>query len=179
MPTTVLDSHYLGMTALVAITYNLCFFFVAWQCQFDKITDFAGGTCFLLLALLTATLGEVTETRQWVMTGLVGVWAVRLALFLFFRMIMTGRDERFDKIRMHSKRFARFWCFQMIWVWTVSLPLTMSNSPALTGLSRPAFGTATDIVGVAFWVVDFLFETISDAQRVGLVVCGWRERDQH
>jgi steroid 5-alpha reductase family enzyme len=57
-------------------------------------------------------------------------------------------------------------------VWTVSMPVVMLNSPAVSdpalgGGSNPAFGTARDVVGIVLWAVGMAIETVSDAQKVG------------
>lgn len=40
----VLDKYYLAITVLVTIAYQLSGFAIAWILQFDKITDFTGGS---------------------------------------------------------------------------------------------------------------------------------------
>ena len=60
-------------------------------------------------------------------------------------------------------------------VWTVSMPVVMLNSPAVSdptlgGGSNPAFGTARDVIGVVLWVIGLAIETVSDAQKVDDVV---------
>ena len=53
------DIHYLGLCAIVTVAMQLSFFAVAAICKFDKVTDFAGGTNFVLLAALTFGLAQV------------------------------------------------------------------------------------------------------------------------
>ena len=36
----------------------------------------------------------------------------------------------------------------MFWVWTVSLPVTILNSPKVTRFNQPEFGTGRDIAGI-------------------------------
>jgi hypothetical protein len=55
----VLDPYYLGITALVTVGYQLTFFFFAAGLKIDTVTDFAGGTNFFALALLTFFLSQV------------------------------------------------------------------------------------------------------------------------
>ncbi|KAH0582595.1 hypothetical protein H2248_010524 [Termitomyces sp. 'cryptogamus'] len=56
-----------------------------------------------------------------------------------------------------------------IQVWTVSLPLTILNSPAVSdtnnGGSDPLFGTARDITGIVLWALGFTVEAIADYQK--------------
>jgi len=54
----------------------------------------------------------------------------------------------------------------MLWVWVVSLPVTVLNSPAVTAYTAPRYGTtAGDIVGLLLWVVGFGLEAVADVQK--------------
>ena len=53
----------------------------------------------------------------------------------------------------------------MIWVWLVSLPVTILNSPAVLKFPQPAFGTGCDIAGVIFFTIGFIMESVSDIQK--------------
>ncbi|KAF8159750.1 hypothetical protein B0H34DRAFT_704665 [Crassisporium funariophilum] len=168
-PVHALDRYYLALTLLVTVGYQLLGFAIAWTLQFDKITDFTGGSNFFLLALLTLLCGNTYHARNIVASILVMVWAVRIAGFLLFRVLKMGSDTRFDDIRSHFLKFLGFWIGQIIWIWTVSLPLTILNSPAVseTGTvgSNPHFGTSRDVAGIVIWALGFLVEAIADAQK--------------
>ena len=60
MAIEVLDKYYLALCALVTVGMQSSFFFVAATFKFDKVTDFAGGTNFVLLAVLTFVLAQVS-----------------------------------------------------------------------------------------------------------------------
>jgi steroid 5-alpha reductase family enzyme len=84
-----------------------------------------------------------------------------------FRVLKTGSDTRFDDIRSHFFKFLGFWVGQIIWVWTVSLPVTVLNSPGVSSArAQPSFGTGTDIAGVILWALGWAIETLADAQKV-------------
>jgi len=55
--------------------------------------------------------------------------------------------------------------FQMVWVWVVSLPVTLLNSPKVASYLQPSFGTASDIVGVIIYAVGLCMESWSDIQK--------------
>jgi len=95
------------------------------------------------------------------------IWGARLSGFLLFRIIKTGKDDRFDDKRDKFFSFLGFWVFQMIWVWTVSLPVTILNSPNVTKHNQPKFGTGRDIAGVILFAIGFLMyrSTFSGASR--------------
>jgi len=168
-PVHVLDSHYLAITLLVTVAYQLLGFAIAWTFQFDKITDFTGGSNFFILALLTLLIGNTFYVRNIIASVFVMIWAARLAGFLLFRVLKTGSDNRFDDIRSHFFKFLGFWVGQIVWVWLVSLPLTILNSPSVSdprlGGSNPPFGTSRDIAGVVLWVLGWVIETVADAQK--------------
>ncbi|EJD07435.1 DUF1295-domain-containing protein [Fomitiporia mediterranea MF3/22] len=168
-PVHALDKYYLGITILVTTGYQALGFFIAWTFQFDKITDFTGGSNFFILALLTLLIGNTFYARNIVASVLVMVWASRLAGFLLFRVLKTGSDSRFDEIRAHFFKFMGFWIGQIVWVWTVSMPLTILNSPAVSdrslGGSNPSFGTSRDIAGIVLWALGWVIESTADIQK--------------
>ena len=93
------------------------------------------------------------------------LWGTRLSGFLLFRILKTGTDTRFDDKRDKFFPFLGFWVFQMLWVWIVSLPVTLVNSPAVTAFPQPAFGTGCDIAGVIMYAIGLFLETVADAQK--------------
>lgn len=162
----VLDDYFLAITLLVTVAYQLIGFSIAFTCKFDKLTDFAGGTNFIIVAVLTLALSATHTARQILASLFLILWAFRLSGFLLFRILKTGTDTRFDDKRDRFFPFLGFWVFQMLWVWTVSLPVTILNSPNIAGRhSQPAFGTAADVVGVIMWAVGFLLEAVADMQK--------------
>uniref|UniRef100_A0A7S2V608 Steroid 5-alpha reductase C-terminal domain-containing protein n=1 Tax=Fibrocapsa japonica TaxID=94617 RepID=A0A7S2V608_9STRA len=154
------DYHLYFLTAIVTIGMQLLFFFVAASFKFDKVTDFAGGTNFVLLAILTLFVSDYKYWRQVIVTVCVVVWGIRLSGYLLYRIIKIGKDDRFDDTRENFCRFLAFWIFQMIWVWTVSLPVTFLNSES----NNPNLN-ARDIAGFAMFAVGLIIETIADQQK--------------
>lgn len=55
-------------------------------------------------------------------------------------------------------KFLGFWVFQMVWVWVVSLPVTVSNGSGNL-VFAPEFGVFTDYLGLAMFVVGLVVET--------------------
>lgn len=107
----ILDNYYLAITLLITVAYQLFFFSIAFSLKFDKLTDFAGGTNFALLAILTlAWSSNRDNARNIVVSLFIIVWALRLSGFLLFRILKTGKDDRFDDKR------DKFWSFLGFWV---------------------------------------------------------------
>lgn len=214
----VLDVYYLGITALVTFGMQMSFYAVAAVLKFDKVawraaaaaaaaaamiapcrftapatftqvTDFAGGTNFVLNALLTLLLAQTFHWRQisaalcdravalqptalvrcapldpppphLVMTAMVVLWGTRLSSYLLYRIIKIGKDDRFDGIREDPIKFLVFWVFQIVWIWVVSLPVTLVNAVPV----GPAL-QASDVAGMAMFAVGLTVEAVADQQK--------------
>lgn len=157
----VIDEHFIAITAIVTFVYQLSFFTVAVIFKFDKVTDFAGGTNFVVCALLTAILKGQWALRQTVLTLLIVIWGLRLSIFLLLRILSWGEDKRFDGTRNSIASTAIFWTYQAVWVWVCSLPVTMVN-----GTTRNPSISTLDIIGWIFWAVGLSIETIADQQKL-------------
>ncbi|KDP41143.1 hypothetical protein JCGZ_03634 [Jatropha curcas] len=158
---TVIDSHFLAFTAIVTVGYQFLFFVVTALLKFDKVTDFAGSTNFVIIAVLTLVLKGTWYFRQVVLSLLVVMWGLRLGLFLLMRILQWGEDRRFDEMRSNLGKLAVFWIFQAVWVWTVSLPVTVVNSS-----DRNPSLQAVDIIGWVMWSVGVSIEAAADQQKL-------------
>jgi len=158
------DTNNLAVCAIVTVAMQFSFFLVACTCKFDKVTDFAGGTNFVVLAVLTFFLSGTYQWRQVLLTVCVVLWGLRLSGYLLYRIIKIGEDDRFDDKRSDPIKFAAFWIFQAVWVFTVSLPVIFVNAPSS---SSPLFEdfTPMDIIGGILFVIGLLTEAISDQQK--------------
>ena len=72
----------------VTVAMQCSFFVIAFLCAFDKVTDLAGSTNFIVLGVLTLFLQEQgfaledITTRQLVLTSLVCITRAELAAYL-------------------------------------------------------------------------------------------------
>ncbi|XP_076470530.1 uncharacterized protein LOC143300620 [Babylonia areolata] len=159
----ILDVNNLAICAIVTVAMQFTFFLIACSCKFDKVTDFAGGTNFVVLAVLTFVLADTYSFRQILVTVCVVVWGLRLSGYLLYRIIKIGEDNRFDDKRDNCLKFAAFWIFQAVWVFTVSLPVIFINAPASADLATSF--TPQDGVGIVLFTLGLLSEAIADIQK--------------
>lgn len=128
MTTDVLDGYYYGLSGIVTVLMQLSFFAIAYGCKFDLVTDFAGSTNFIILAVMSLLLGGNYGYRQIALTALLCFSRCWLAGFLLVRVCNRKKDARFDEVRGDFFKFLIFWIFQMVWAFTVSLPVVYVNS---------------------------------------------------
>lgn len=160
------DENNLAICAIITVVMQFVFFLIACTCKFDKVTDFAGGTNFVVLAVFTFCLATTWNWRQIMLTAFIVIWGLRLSGYLLYRIIKIGEDTRFDDKRENCLAFAGFWTFQAVWVFTVSLPVIFVNAPAsATKLNPDDNWTPQDIVGGIFFIVGLLCEAFADIQK--------------
>lgn len=157
----ILDRYYLGIAALICVGWQLCFFVVASATKSDKVTDFAYGTNFMALAAILFATGQSFVARNILVACCVLLWGLRLALYLFARVIKEGRDARFDGTRDVFCKFLAFWIAQCVTVFAISVPFVILFSLPIA----PSPLTWQDGVGIALWVVGFAIEVVADQQK--------------
>ena len=160
MPIPVLDEYYLGISILICLGWQICFFIGASITKSDKVTDFAYGTNFVGLCAILFAISQNYTPRNIIVFVFVGVWGLRLALYLFARVVKEGKDARFDGTRDKFFKFMMFWILQCITVWAISIPFTVMFSRPLS----PGLGWQ-DILGIIIWAIGFLIETVADQQK--------------
>ena len=146
---------------LIALAINTIGFGFAYGYNSDKLTDLGYGVTFFVLALVAYLFSPQHEYKATKLLALwmVTVWAVRLSVFLFTRILKAGRDKRFDEVRDDYIKFGQFWLFQAISVWIILLPVMFfMKNPSLPLIAH-------NYLGLVIWAVGLIIETIADWQK--------------
>jgi steroid 5-alpha reductase family enzyme len=144
----------------ISVAVNAVFFAAAAALKTDKVTDLSYSLSFAVLAVVLLLLGHDRGALTVTTAILVVAWAARLGWYLFGRILKTGVDHRFDGMRDHVLKFARFWALQAFTVWLVMLP-------SIRLFARGARGAplAASLPGFALWAIGFAIEIAADAQK--------------
>ena len=94
---------------------------------------------------------------------LVFLWSIRLAGYITWRNWGEGEDYRYQAIRRNNSPNFEFKSLYIVFglqaglAWFISLPL-------LAAMTSTAPMGVLDILGVALWIVGFVFESLGDLQ---------------
>jgi steroid 5-alpha reductase family enzyme len=130
--------------------------------------DAVWGSGFAIVAITTLILsaGAGDAWRRWLITALTVVWGARLAWHIGRRNHGKPEDERYVALMArapgnpHLRAVRRIYLPQAAAMWFVSLPVQLGQY----GFATATPGVVTAVLGVALWLVGFLFEAIGDAQ---------------
>ena len=151
------DEHYILVSLLITVCMQLSFFAIAYGLQIDKVTDFAGTSNFLVLAIFTLWLSANFSFPKIIGSLMVALWSIRLGFYLSYRIIVWGEDHRFDEMRAKFWSFFGFWALQILWVFLTSLPLTYFNS-----LDENINLDSIAYLGIGMFAIGFVIEAWAD-----------------
>ena len=150
---------------MVSFVFHWIAFIPSYMLRTEKYYDISGTVSYLLLlftsSYLTVQLTDKTlHTRSIFIMFLVAIWALRLGIFLFLRVIRAGHDQRFKKVKEQFSPFLVWWTMSALWVF-----LTTAN--ALTAIinNSDSYDDLYFYSGIFIWIVGFSFEVIADEQK--------------
>lgn len=145
---------------VLSFSIQLVFFLMAAIKKTDVVTDLSYGLSFVAiawwLAIKFAPLGPVAVT----LVAMITVWGLRLAGYLFMRILIIKQDKRFNGVRENFFRFGLFWLLQAISVWIILLPSLVGISTQMATSFMPIHW-----VGLAVWALGLWLETTADWQK--------------
>jgi len=157
--------------AIIAFCYFTILFVLATILKDNSILDIAWGPSFIVTAwvvlLINAVVGAegvVIGVRQYLVAALVTVWGLRLGIRIFRRNRGRGEDPRYVKFREEwGKYFVLRSYFQLFLFQGIILMLNVTPVLLIMAGLRENL-VWSDYLGLAIWVVGFLFETLGDYQ---------------
>jgi steroid 5-alpha reductase family enzyme len=157
--------YYLLVNLILTVGYQYLAFISAAIFKSEKLFDFAGGTNFMAVAIVTLVLEGSYNTRSLFAVIIVCFSRAYLAGFLAFRVLKRKGDGRFDSIRENPLALFATYTYQIIWVYVVSLPVIFIVGVGNGAGSSLSTMTATDYVGFAIACIGALCEIIADVEK--------------
>jgi steroid 5-alpha reductase family enzyme len=153
-----------GVAALSIFGYMLIFYLVAQAIKNNSIVDIGWGPGFLVLTLTLLFYTGFQNTASYILSGVVGLWAVRLSLHIFFRNHGKPEDFRYANWRREwGKRqpwiaFYKVFMLQGFVMLIVALPII-----SFFREEKNSYGWI-QYAGLGIFLFGFLFESIGDYQ---------------
>ncbi len=146
---------------LLIFGLQILFFAYAAIKKTDKVTDLSYGLTFLITSLAFYFVNTgLNSTYKTILLLIVSIWSTRLAIYLFIRIIKTGKDKRFDGIRENFFKFGSFWLLQAISIFIILLPtsIILNKDISMEFNSISLIGALISIFGI-------IIESIADQQK--------------
>ena len=128
-----------------------------------SIVDSLWPLMFLFAALVFDFVLADTGPRATLLLVLVGLWALRLFVYITWRNWGEDEDRRYQQIRANNqpnfelKSLFIVFVLQGVIAWLISLPL-------LAGFASPVALNGFDYLGIALWATGMVFEAGGDYQ---------------
>lgn len=151
----------------IAISYIIHWivFIPSYLQKTEKFYDFTGMIAYLsiigfALYQKKQILG-IIDFDSMLIGILISVWTLRLGMFLFYRVFKVGEDDRFEAVKTSASRF-------FIWFTVSGLWVSLTSIAAINILTTKIDHNNYYFVylGALVWLFGFLFEVISDYQKM-------------
>lgn len=131
--------------------------------QTEKFYDLTGSLSYLTIiwfVFFSSNNLSGLNIQNLIVVTLISVWAIRLGTFLFGRIHKDGEDKRFRTIKTSASQFFMTWTLQGMWV-------SICTMCAITAISssQGIIANALFYLGLAFFIVGFAIEVVSDQQK--------------
>ena len=131
--------------------------------QTEKFYDLTGSLSYLTViwfVFFSSNNLSGLNIQNLIVVTLISIWAIRLGTFLFGRIHKDGEDKRFRTIKTSASQFFMTWTLQGMWV-------SICTMCAITAISssQGIIANALFYLGLAFYIVGFAIEVVSDQQK--------------
>ena len=154
---------YLQSVGLVFV-YMIIFFIIAQFKKNNSIVDMGWGLGFVVIAVYTLLVGRNYNFRSILVTDLVFVWGMRLFYHILKRNLGKPEDFRYAAWRKEwgkwlvPRAFLQVFMLQGAIMLIIACPIILNNATDKGQLG------VLELVGLAIWIVGFIFEALGDKQ---------------
>ena len=142
-------------------------FAVALRVGRHSVIDVSWGLGFVLVALVSLFTvlgnGDGLSLQRVVIVMLVAVWGTRLAVHIGRRAHGAAEDPRYVALLAKAQGNKNLYALRKIYL-TQAVALWFISLPVQVGMTAPGTLRALGWLGVALWLVGFMFESVGDLQ---------------
>lgn len=158
------------MFSLIIFTSSLIFllmvfaFIIAYIKQDNTVADIAWGSGFIIATWSSFFYAGNAQPAGYLACSLVTLWGLRLILHINARNKGKGEDPRYKKLRAQWGIWATLHSFFKVFMLQGLLLLLIAYELLVINANTHAPLTLLIYLGLAVWIIGFLFESIGDYQ---------------
>ena len=161
--TLFIQNELITYAVIISFLLQWTLFIPAYFFQTEKFYDISGSINYVSIVIYIYYNNYTTNgfnLGNLIISFLIFIWAIRLGMFLFLRILKDGEDKRFRNIKPSPAKFFMTWTLQATWVSICSLC-------ALTGISSDSGIIINNLffLGLTFFVAGFFIEVVADIQK--------------
>ena len=150
---------------LISFTIHLIIFIPSAIMKNEKFYDFTGMIAYLSIIIFAIQQKYIQihsiDIYSLVLSLLISIWTLRLGIFLFYRVLKVGEDIRFKDVKNNALKFFVWFSISSLWV-------SLTTMAAMNVVTSKNYNKDLTLlyIGTMIWVFGFLFEIISDYQKI-------------
>ena len=158
------DTPLIYYCIFLSFAIHLLIFIPSYLKKTEKFFDFTGMLTYLSVIGFALyhkynILGYI-DFQSVILGILISIWSLRLGIFLFYRILKAGEDDRFSELKKSFSKFLSVWILSAIWVSLTSIAALSVLTSKITNKDDYFM-----YLGIFVWLFGFLFEVIADYQK--------------
>ncbi len=150
---------------LISFAIHLIIFIPSAIMKNEKFYDFTGMIAYLSIIIFALQQKYIQihsiDIYSLVLSLLISIWTLRLGIFLFYRVLKVGEDIRFKDVKNNALKFFVWFSISSLWV-------SLTTMAAMNVVTSKNYNKDLTLlcIGTIIWIIGFLFEIISDYQKI-------------
>lgn len=150
--------------AIITLLYVTFWFIVSILKKRNDVADIAWGLGFFVVTFVTYFAFGMGTGRGLLVTILVLIWALRLSLHIYSRNKGKLEDYRYKKWREEWGKWFYVRSYVQVYLLQGLLMLVVVSPAVIVNIYKGGDLNILDFIGVAVWILGFIFETVGDYQ---------------
>jgi steroid 5-alpha reductase family enzyme len=129
------------------------------------VMDVAFGACIAVAGLVSflASLGHGVPGRRWLLLVAAVAWGARLSVHIAARVRGAGEDPRYHELIGRAPGNVNWYALRAVYLPQLVI-LWLACLPWPAGMTQSAGISAATVIGLAGWLLGFVFEAVGDGQ---------------